>query len=156
MSKSLLEIPPGWRAVMFSLGDGTLQPNPGPGSGVMRSTDCRKYLINIAVNTALAMPTRPRRGRMLPSCVRVCQGRQEKTRERTEKIRQILLSALPQPLGASGGGKRRMGQGHCPLSKKASPSAPRQVRKPHSWEMGSLGARCSQRNCQDSHHHPLP
>lgn len=101
---------------MFSLSDGTLQPNPSSGSGVMHGTDCRKYLINSAVNTVLAMPTRPRRGRMLPSCMMFCQGRQEKMREGRENPAPCLVPAL----GDLRRGERRIGQGTLPLETMSS------------------------------------
>lgn len=79
---------------------------------------------------------------------------------RQRKSSRFCSLSCTSPWGPQGG-KRRMGQGHCPsrgrpLSKKASPSAPGQVGKPYNREMSSLGARCSQSNCQKRHHHPLP
>jgi len=75
----------------------------------MCDTDYRKYLINTAINTALAMPTRLQQGRMLPSCVKFCQGRQEKMREGRENpagFAPSLASALSGLRGARRGQDR--------------------------------------------------
>lgn len=50
----------------------------------MRGADCGKYLINTAVNTALEMPGRPRRGTGLLSRGKFCQDRREEMREGRE------------------------------------------------------------------------
>lgn len=72
----------------------------------MRGTDCGKYLINTAVNTALAVPGRPRRGTVLLSCGKFCQGRREKMREGRENAADFapcFATTLGGPQGARGG-----------------------------------------------------